>query len=388
MSRPAYLAWRSGAVPDEQDAQIAYVYRDAISGDWLPHLSTELPEVFASEQLAGRPVFVLDRNTGRRQHPFVLQRTQGLPEIKKDALLTALKAFEHRRAQDRTDDELGEIDLSSLEFLSEVPQQAHLWTQVYKADGDLYPWLVADPWGIQLAMRDMRLTLAPIVDRHPHLSDWLDRRLSLSASSAGDIDVQARRLLEAEIRLGDFLPSLYAAGHAELYEHILRLLRLESRIKEDPAVRGEDLSAAAIESGNVLEALLQWVLLRWSVDASTWPEKWDRKTLRDWLTALPLEEPLDQACVGALESQQARSVRPAALRRDQPLKALFVAALLSVHEHEGHPLRKIPCTPLDWHLIGLRNKGGHASGVRLARDDVLALIEMSLTWCAKFQPYF
>ena len=76
------------------------------------------------------------------------------------------------------------------------------------------------------------------------------------------------------------------------------------------------------------------------------------------------------------------------LRGNQQMKALLVAALLSTHEHESHPLRLAPITALDWTLIGQRNKGGHATTFRLRRDPVLDFAEMALRWVALFNSHY
>jgi hypothetical protein len=171
-------------------------------------------------------------------------------------------------------------------------------------------------------------------------------------------------------------------------EYTARVLRLVQRLRSSAVALPEELSSAVVHSGSCLEALLQWMLLRWPADAAEWPDRWDRRELKGWLAALPLANPLSGDCVRALESQSSKTVLQAASGRNQPMKALLVAALLSTHRHESHPLRRAPINALDWNLVGLRNKGGHATSARLQRDPVLDFAEMSLHWVELFKNHY
>jgi hypothetical protein len=376
-----------GRMPKDHATRVAYAFRDTVTGNWLPFLSADLPEVFPVEESGGvRPRFVLDRDSGRPTRPFLLPRENRLPPAEKSDLMPALRAYARERS--REEDDLGEIDISALEYLSDEPHAGFVWVQAFGVDGDLHPWLVSDPRQPLVANRELREALQVVAGGNPGLASWLTRHVAGPDAGSATCDANMASALAIEQRLLELMPAARDASVQILREYVARVLRIADRLRRTAEPKSEELASAVVESGSCLEALLQWMLLRWPVDVDAWPERWGHVDANQWLRKLPLVDPLDERCIRAIYKQSSGIVRWAARERNQPMKALLVAALLSVSQHETHPLRQAPVNALDWRLIDLRNKGSHASSMRLQRADVLALADMSIEWVEKFKTYY
>jgi hypothetical protein len=366
--------------------RVMFAFWDLVSARWLPFLSERPPELFPIDDRAQYPRFLVDRDKGIQVSPFVLRSANGSRAIQREALAPALKQFQREIVREEEEDVVA--DYSALEFLAEAPQRGRVWVQAFGVDGDLHPWLVSDPFRPDRPDRSMREALLKVVQADPRLEVWLGQRLGLRAQAVGEHEEGLSATLRLEAEVSELIPPSDDPAVELVREYTARVLRLVQRLQTEAISLPEDLSSAVVHSGSCLEALLQWMLLRWPAEAAQWPDRWDRKELRTWLAGLPLSEPLSPSCVRSLEAQSSKTVLKAASDRDQPMKALLVAALLSTHLHESHPLRRAPINALDWTLIGLRNKGGHATSFRLQRDPVLNFAEMSLRWVELFKSHY
>jgi hypothetical protein len=380
----AALEGRASAAGAER---VMFAFWDLVAARWMPFLSEHPPEIFPLDETAKRPRFLVDRDSGREISPFVLQRPKGDRTVQREALAPALKQFQCERASDDDEDEVT-ANYSALQFLDDAPQLGRVWVQAFVVDGDLHPWLVTEPFHPDRPDRAMREALVELVQSDTRLEDWLGQRLALRTDAVGGYDDELSATLRLEAQVSELIPPSQDPAVELVREYTARVLRLVQRLRSDAVALPEYLSSAVVHSGSCLEALLQWMLLRWPAEAAQWPERWDKRDLRLWLADLPLLDPLSVSCVRALESQSSKTVLRAALERNQPMKALLVAALLSTHVHESHPLRQVPINALDWSLIGLRNKGGHASTFRLQRDPVLNFAEMALGWVELFKNHY
>ena len=379
----AALEGRASAAGAER---VMFAFWDLVTARWMPFLSERPPEIFPVDEAAQRPRFLVDRDSGRQISPFVLRRPKGDRTIQREALAPALKQFQRERARD--DDDAVAANYSALQFLDDAPQLGRVWVQAFVVDGDLHPWLVTDPFRPDRPDRAIREALTELIQSDPRLEGWLGQRLALRTAAIGAHDEELSATLRLEAQLSKLIPPSQDPAVELVREYTVRVLRLVHRLRSDAVALPEDLSSAVVHSGSCFEALLQWMLLKWTADSSQWPDRWDRRELRLWLAELPLAEPLSPSCVRALESQASKTVLQAASERNQPMKALLVAALLSTHVHESHPLRRAPINALDWALIGLRNKGGHATTFRLQREPVLNFAEMALCWVELFNSHY
>lgn len=381
-----------GMTDPDRPLEVKYAFRDGLGGQWLPRLSDSLREVFPGpEGTPERPVFDRDRNSGRTLKPYLLKgKPQPLPDVM--ALRKAVRVFQRdlRSADDQTALAWDDLDDSQIDLLSDAPQTAHVWCQIYTATQDIHPWLVSDPWGVSTALKPLRLALEKQLSHEPGLEMRMEERLELGGkpSIQSDRDWEAQIVFQAEGQVQQWLGALNTPQLQPIRERVLRVLRLETAIKDSTQPRQEQLASLATESGAMLEALMQWVLVRWVADARAWPREWPRQTTENLLAELPLAHPLTQSQVKLLGGQSSQAIRNAANQKWQAFKALLVAGLLTTQHYPNHPLRTIGLRGLGIQALKLRNDGSHATGERLQRDEVLALSEMCLEWLGQFRPYF
>jgi hypothetical protein len=368
--------------------RVMFAFWDQVAGRWMPFLSERPPEIFPLNDATQRPRFLVDRDSGHQASPYLLHRPRAERTVQREALAPALKQFERERARYDDEDEVVSGNYAALQFLDEVPQVGRVWVQAFVAEGDLHPWLVTDPFRPDRPNRSMREALAALLEDDPRLQDWLGQRLALPSKAVDSHDDEVGAVLRLEAHLSELVPPSEDPAVELIREYTARVLRLIHRLRNSAVALPEDLSSAVVHSGSCLEALLQWMLLRWPAEPAGWPDRWDRRELRAWLAALPMVDSLSGTCIRALESQSSDMVLQAASERNQPMKALLVAALLSTHIHESHPLKRAPMNSLDWTLVGLRNKGGHATRTRLQRDPVLRFAEMALRWVELFKNHY
>lgn len=383
-----------GQTDPDQPLEVKYAFRDRLSGQWLPRLSSSLTEVMPSPGgEPDQPVFERDRNTGRTVRPFLLKgkRASTPPDV--TALRQAVRDFQ-RDLRDTGDAQAlawEDLDETWIELLDETPLLGYVWCYIYASNQDIQPWLVSDPWCVRTALQPLRLALETQLTQEAALQIRMRDRLELNAppSRQADRDLEAQITLQAEARIRQLLGTLKSTHqHQAIRERVLRVLRLEAALKDSAHPHQEQLASLATESGAMLEALMQWVLWRWETDASQWPKEWPRKTTEDWLAELPLENPLTLAQIKLLGGQSCRSIRGAATGQGQAFKALLVAGLLATPHHNDHPLRMFGLRGLNLQTLQLRNHGSHATGDRLQRDEVLALADMCLNWLGEFRTYF
>jgi hypothetical protein len=382
------VAALEGRAADAGAERVMFAFWDLVAARWMPFLSERPPEIFPLDEATQRPRFLVDRDSGRQVSPYLLHKPRGGRTAQREELAPALKQFERERVRDDDEDDMVSLNYASLQFLNDVPQLGRVWVQAFVIEGDVHPWLVTDPFRPDRPDRAMREALAALVEVDSRLHGWLGQRLALPTEATDSRDDELGATLRLEAQLSELIPSSQDPSVELIREYTARVLRLVQRLRSSAVALPEDLSSAVVHCGSCLEALLQWMLLRWPAEATGWPDWWDRRDLRGWLAALPLAESLSGACVRALASQSSKTVLQAALERNQPMKALLVAALLSTHIHDAHPLKRAPINSLDWALVGLRNKGGHATSARLQRDPVLQFAEMTLHWVELFKSHY
>ena len=382
-----------GMTDPDRSLVVKYAFRDGLGGQWLPRLSDELPEVFSVPgSTPDRPVFDRDRNSGHTLKPYFLKgKPQPLPDVM--ALRKAVREFQRdlRSTDDQTALAWDDLDGSQIELLSNAPQTAHVWCQIYTATQDIQPWLVSDPWGVSAALKPLRLALEKQLEHEPVLEMRMQERLALGGTPSieSDRDWEAQIVFQVEAQVQQWLGTLNRPQLQPIREQVLGVLRLETVIKDSIQPRQEQLDSLATQSGKMLEALMQWVLVRWVVDARAWPREWHRLTTEKFLVELPLLHPLPLMQIKLLGGQSCRHIRNAATQKGQvAFKALLVAALLATQHHPDHPLRTIGLASFDFNQFKLRNDGSHHTGKKMQRDEVLALSEMCLDWLKKFRPYF
>lgn len=383
-----------GAGIAEPDLVVQYAFQDAVTGHWLPRLAKQLPELEPLPGTAGvSPEFVIDRDKGSRVRPFLLPPQVKSGDSDKAGAKLALRQFQRDLRRVRLDESEYVHDSVSddFDFVYSTPTSAYVWCELFTNPMDLEPWLVSDPWRVTEAAVWLRKPLLHRLGQFPGLARRISELIPDTPEPTMAVGEWLGQLeLRVELELAD-LPHL--ANQPLIRGHIARVLRQLRRLESQNRVHQEELASLAQESMSVLEAILQWMLQRWSVDVSDWPErKWSRKDLAECLRACPVKAPLSKLVVDALCGQDARQVKLAVSRRDRPLKALLTGALLSTCVRSDHPLLELPAQTLQWDrlisFIAMRNEGSHASGQKLDPASIFEMAQFAIDWHEQFKSHY
>lgn len=378
-----------GETGGEPRLTVQYAFQDAVFGQWLPRLSTNLPEAIPREGgRSDRPEFVFNRDSGWVDRPFLLPRKEWAGPPDKKQVLQAWRQCQRAQAQSSQDDTGFVADFSSedIDFVGEQPIHARVWCDLYINPDDPQPWLVSDPWHLTGAAKWLREPLQKELPRFANLAERIGKLLPEVGASNKETELQVELELAA-------MPHLMKPEHALLREHLGRVLRQRGRLEEQERIHQEELNSLAQECASLLEAIVKWLLERWPVDASDWPRThWSRQHASELLSQLPLRADLSRQAIAILCGQEARVIRLAVMHKDRPFKALLFGALLCTHEHADHPLRHLPASKLQWdlvfELVDKRNKGSHASGQSMERHEMLEWADFTLAWHEQFKLYF
>ena len=101
---------------------VGYAFQDAIGGKLLPRFSTALPEIEpVGRDQNNRPVFILDRDKGWHENPFLLQE-KAPAKADMQGLLAAYRQYRQELAQVRRDEQQAAFDVSirTLDYVDDL----------------------------------------------------------------------------------------------------------------------------------------------------------------------------------------------------------------------------------------------------------------------------
>jgi hypothetical protein len=153
-----------------------------------------------------------------------------------------------------------------------------------------------------------------------------------------------------------------------------------------------EFEATLNDAQKLCEAVCQWILREFKPSLGDIPsiDSHDRKLNRFILQELKLPA-LTSSVIGVLAGQNLRQVRNVLEGRNQSLKAMLFAALLSTLGVTSHPLRRIPPERLALDrlllLADARNEASHASGKDFNKDEVVQWGEFAQSWTLLFKEW-
>lgn len=374
--------------------KLGYAFQDAVTGTWFPRFAPTLTEIRPRDfDDGGRPSFLLDRERGWIDRPFILPSAISKPSLDVGAMNEAYRAYRKdvavaRRRPDSANDT---IDFQAIESVDPQPTPVYLWCELYRDEAEPQPWLVSDPFRLRKAASWLR---RPLLELAPGNRGLLKKMQNLVGVPDGERTAEEwlRQIEEgAELVIWSDYPFL--TQHPLVCEHLMRLLRQQKKVESRTRVNGEDLGLLASEANNLIEAVLKWMLQRWACDTQAWPNtNWDPKQTKRELESLGLEAVVP-ALVRQLGGQPRKAIVGAIEKQNQPLKGLLAGAVFCAAVHVDHPFRKLHATALKLDqlppLADFRNKaGGHASGSKVSADEVLEKSRFAIEWMALFQPWY
>ena len=375
------------------DLALGYAFQDAVSGAWLPRFATGLAEIRPHERDAGgRPSFLLDRERGWIDRPFVLPPTVMRPALDLGALNEAYRAYRKDVASAGRRGQAGaSVDFQAIEAIDAIPTPAYLWCELYRDAAEPQPWLVSDPFRLGKAAAWLR---KPLLALAPSNRGLIQRMQRLTGAQNTTLSAEEwLRQVEDDAQLALWSDYPFVMDQALVAEHLMRLLRQRAKVASQSRVNGEDIGLLAGESYNLIEAVLKWMLVRWSCDTSAWPgTRWRREQARQEFNSLRLAVVSPQL-VEQLAGQQPRWIAAAIEAQSGSFKALLAGAVFCAAAHSDHPFHCTPAASLQLDRLALladfRNAAsGHASGVKVTLDDALERSRFAIEWMALFQTWY
>lgn len=381
-----------------EEVRMGYAYQDAISGNWLPRFTEELPEIEAKRiDERGYPIFLRNLDSGKEDRPFRLNHFR---ESALDlwALFDAFERYrtDHDHAKQRDDNLPTRVRIESLSFVEDSAQPMWLWTWIFPDEAGPQPWLVADPFGLQQAAAWLRKPLQEVLQRNDGVARYIADAIGETRSN----DLSAEewlRSLENQVDL-TLLADYGWSRKVPLVEgYLASVLRRRAFLESLARSRQEDVTSLLIETHNLAESVFQWLLKKFSVDVRRLPDRsqdknWTKDLASEILRSLPAAQ-LSDDTVRRLASQNLREIRNALVRGNSSLKALMFAALLSTIEHSTHPLKDISPRSLALDrmldMADARNrKAGHAGDDKISKDEAMEYADFVVEWVQIFKGWY
>lgn len=380
------------------EVRMGYAYQDAISGKWLPRFTEELPEIEAKRvDERGYPIFLRDLDSGKEDRPLRLDH------LREDALdIQALfDAFEryrtdHDHAKQRYDELPTPVRIESLKFVEDTAQSMWIWTWIFPDKAGLQPWLIADPFGLQQAASWLRKPLQELLPRNDRLARYIADAVGEPRSN----DLSAEewlRSLENQTELTLLADYSWSRKVPIVEGYLTSVLRRRELIAGQEKSWQEDVTSLLIETHNLAESVLQWVLQAYPPQIQRLPH-W--KEQRDWKDGQALYylhffklSCLTEDVIKRLAEQRLDQVRTAVTRGSSSLKALLFASMLGTVDQVDHPFLKLSADELQLSrlldMADARNKkAGHSGGERIEREVAMEYADFTIEWVQIFKDYY
>lgn len=381
-----------------EEVRMGYAFQDAISGNWMPRFTEELPEIEAKRiDERGFPIFLRDLDSGKEDRPFRLNHfREGALDM--GALFDAFERYrtDHDHAKQRDDELPTRVRIESLSFVEDSAQPMWLWTWIFPDEAGPQPWLVADPFGLQQAASWLRKPLQEVLPRHEDLARYIAYAVGETRSNELSAE-EWLRSLENQIDLTVLADYSWSGKVPAISGYLTSVLRRNALLASQDKTWQEDLTSLLIETHNLAESVFQWLLKRFPVDVRRLPDRsqdknWTKDLASEILRTLPSAQLTDDT-VRRLASQNLREIRNALVRGNSSLKALMFASLLSTIEHATHPLKDLAPQALALDRIldmaDARNrKAGHAGGDKISKDEAMEYACFVIQWTGNFREWY
>lgn len=381
-----------------EEVRMGYAYQDAISGNWLPRFTEELPEIEAKRvDERGYPVFLRDLDSGKEDRPFRLNHFRE-SALDTAALFDAFQRYrtDHDHAKQRDDELSARIRIESLSFVEDSAQPMWLWTWIFPDVAGPQPWLVTDPFGLQRAASWLRKPLQEVLPRNVGLARYIADAVGETRSD----DLSAEewlRSLENQIDLTLLADYNWSRKVPIVEGYLASVLRRRAVLASQERSWQEDVTSLLIETHNLAESVLQWLLKAYPTEISRLPH-W--KVQRDWKDGEAssylkyLELPcLTDEVINELSNQKLDQVRTAIKRGNSSLKALLFAGLLGTVDQSSHPFLRLSADELQLtRLLDMtrdRNKrAGHSGSERIDREEAMKHADFVIEWIQIFKGWY
>ena len=388
----------------KEKVRIGYAYQDAISGNWLPRFTKKLDEIEPIKiDERGHPVFLRDRDSGKKYFPFPLKHAvDGALDV--PALFEAYRHYQtdyaHAKQRDASDlPRLPRIRMESVGFIEDHAQSMWLWTWIFPdRGGDDQPWRIADPFGLQYAAVWLRKPLQGILPNYPDVARYIAKNVLGQQPVANMSATEWLRDLENKVDFELQVDFSFSNKVPDITRYLTGVRRRMELLSGPERTWPEDISSLLIETHNLAESVLQWMLKVYPPDIQRLPHwriqnDWKGDQSRDYLESWNLACLTDEV-INRLFKQPLYQVRTAVTRKGSTsLKALLFATLLATFNQEKHPYHSFTSDGLQLSrlldMADARNKkAGHSSSDKATKEEALAYAEFVVQWVQLFKEWY
>jgi len=381
-----------------EEVRMGYAYQDAISGNWLPRFTEELPEIEAKRiDERGYPIFLRDLDSGKEDRPFRLNHFRE-SALDIGALFDAFERYrtDHDHAKQRDDELPTRVRIESLSFVEDSAQPMWLWTWIFPDEAGPQPWLVADPFGLQQAASWLRKPLQEVLPRNDGLARYIADTVGVARPNNLPV-AQWLRSLENEIDLTLLADYNWSRKVPIVEGYLASVLRRRSVLASQERSWQEDVTSLLIETHNLAESVLQWLLKAYPPDIRRLPHWKDQRDWKDGEAQYYLRffnlSCLTDDVIKRLSTQRLDQVRTAAKLGSSSLKALLFAGLLGTVDQVGHPFLNLSDDELRLSrlldMADARNKkAGHSGGERIDREEAMEYADFVIEWVQIFKGWY
>jgi hypothetical protein len=272
-----------------------------------------------------------------------------------------------------------------------------LWTWIFPDKAGPQAWLVADPFGLQQAVSWLRKPLQEVLPGNDALARYIANILGDSRPERQSA-AEWLQSLENQIDLELLANYNWLRNHQSIKGYLVSALRRKALLSGQEEAWQENVTSLLIETHNLAESVLQWLLEKYKPDVRRLPH-W--KEQRDWKPGeakyylqsfnLPC---LTENVINRLSGQRLDQVRTAVAKASNgSLKALLFAGLLATVDRADHPFRGLSADELRLsRLLDMaddRNKkAGHSGGERINKDEVMRHAEFVVEWVKIFEGWY
>lgn len=372
------------------DLTTAYVFQDALSGQWWPRVAQELISVEPSNINArGIPEFARDKDSGWKDSPYMVPCPDPVPvTVEPEAMWQAVKAGNNAIYNQYVRDELEydhkEFRADEIESIGNEPFKAYVLCWI--KEDSVQQWTITDPLAVTRDGNFLRQAVFGAAQKNKGLANKLKDYIGDVKEDETLDEWSVRIQADAEFTLWVDFPGGEQIPYLENY--LLSLLRREQNVKEngDKIWLSEDWEDLVSQCQKVFECCFKWMLDTWPLRNHKQIEKsWQNDDIYMALTAIAGQF-ISEEALQNLSRQKSGSIYHAAVSQDHnaSLRPLLTASLFTLSGHTNHPLQMLieDSQALDTilNLADSRNAVAHASGKKISLNEALNYADFTKKW--------
>jgi len=361
-----------------------YIFQDVFTSNLWPRVVTELSYIEPVQNDNEYVSFRFKRDKDKKERPFIINTFRKIkekqPEINdlKECIRLANIEIHNLKVRDELEMDMPENYFDEVEMLDTKSTKAYIMLCILK-DKE-HQWAVSDPSGLTRSVEWLRESV------FSRAKD--DRNFARSIENfVGDINEnetwkerEQRIETKAIFQLMSEFPGIDQIEN--LAKFMEPLLRIREEINSDKR-KTEKYETLIIQAQKIIECCFKWML-------SKWPHNNNKKIKKNWkddelkIAFRSAASFLNESQLEDIKTIRAGKIYWAANKHDESLRPLLAAVLLSLPEHDNHPMHKLS---KDNNSISellkvpmLRNKAAHASNQDIDSQEIINCADFLVQW--------